>query len=109
MLLLDAPPSSAADANFVPADENDEPSVKAAAGMALQPPAVDYDGPVIDVPQGEAILSSFRSLLVVVVVVVVSISIQFHFLFMPCVHTHTPHRIDSGIGRRDGTGRAGSL
>ncbi len=39
--------------NFVPADENDDPSVKAAAGMALQPPDVDYDGPVIDVPQGK--------------------------------------------------------
>ena len=39
--------------NFVPADENDDPSIKAAAGMALQPPDVDYDGPVIDVPQGK--------------------------------------------------------
>lgn len=45
-LLLDTP------TNFVPADENDDPSVKAAAGMALQPPEVDYDGPIIDVPQG---------------------------------------------------------
>jgi hypothetical protein len=45
-LLLDTP------TGFVPADENDDPSVKAAAGMALQPPEVDYDGPIIDVPQG---------------------------------------------------------
>jgi hypothetical protein len=41
--------------NFVPADENDDPSMKAAAGMSLQPPEVDYDGPVIDVPQGKGI------------------------------------------------------
>lgn len=46
--LLETP----ADANFVAADENDDPSVKAAAGMALDAPEVDYDGPVIQVPQG---------------------------------------------------------
>mmetsp|Transcript_3810 Transcript_3810/g.7553 ORF Transcript_3810/g.7553 Transcript_3810/m.7553 type:complete len:231 (-) Transcript_3810:321-1013(-) len=43
------------DANFVAADENDDPSVKAAAGMALDAPEVDYDGPVIQVPQGSAL------------------------------------------------------
>ncbi len=41
--------------DFVPADENDDPSIKVAAGMALQPPNVQYDGPVIDVPQGKGI------------------------------------------------------
>lgn len=41
------------DSDFVAADENDDPSVKAAAGMALEAPEVDWDGPVIDVPQGE--------------------------------------------------------
>ncbi len=46
--LLETP----ADANFVAADENDDPEVKAAAGMALEAPEVDYDGPVIQVPQG---------------------------------------------------------
>ena len=39
--------------DFVPADENDDPNIKAAAGMALQPPEVDYNGPIIEVPQGE--------------------------------------------------------
>ncbi len=51
VLLSDLPP--AVDAGFVPADENDDPSVKAAAGAALMPPGVDYTGPVIEVPQGE--------------------------------------------------------
>ncbi len=37
---------------FVAADENDDPAVKAAAGMALGAPEVDYDGPVIQVPLG---------------------------------------------------------
>ncbi|KAL3791984.1 hypothetical protein HJC23_011113 [Cyclotella cryptica] len=41
-----------ADEGFVAADENDDPSVKAAVGMALEPPEVDYDGPIIQVPQG---------------------------------------------------------
>ncbi|KAL7464338.1 hypothetical protein ACHAXS_004668 [Conticribra weissflogii] len=49
--LLETP----ADANFVAADENDDPEVKAAAGMALEAPEVDYDGPVIQVPQGSAL------------------------------------------------------
>lgn len=40
------------DSEFVAADENDDPSVKAAAGAALEPPSVDWHGPVIDVPQG---------------------------------------------------------
>lgn len=40
------------DSEFVAADENDIASVKAAAGAALDPPEVDWDGPVIDVPQG---------------------------------------------------------
>ncbi|KAL3826386.1 hypothetical protein ACHAXA_008594 [Cyclostephanos tholiformis] len=43
---------SIVDGDFVPADENDDPSVKAAAGMALLPPEVDYSGPIIEVPQG---------------------------------------------------------
>ena len=40
------------DEGFVAADENDDPAIKAAAGMALEAPDVDYDGPVIQVPQG---------------------------------------------------------
>ena len=40
------------DSEFVAADENDDPSVKAAAGAALEAPSVDWHGPVIDVPQG---------------------------------------------------------
>lgn len=40
------------DEGFVAADENDDPAVKAAAGMALDAPEVFYDGPVIQVPQG---------------------------------------------------------
>lgn len=40
------------DEGFVAADENDDPAVKAAAGMALEAPDVDYVGPVIQVPQG---------------------------------------------------------
>ncbi|KAL7486996.1 hypothetical protein ACHAW6_012600 [Cyclotella cf. meneghiniana] len=40
------------DEGFTAADENDDPSVKAAAGMALDPPEVDYDGPIVRVPQG---------------------------------------------------------
>ena len=51
VLLTDLPPP--VDAGFVPADENDDPSVKAAVGAALMPPEVDYFGPVIEVPQGE--------------------------------------------------------
>ena len=41
------------DKDFVAADENDDPSIKAAAGMALAAPNVDYFGPVMEVPQGE--------------------------------------------------------
>ena len=52
VLISDLPPP--VDAGFVPADENDDPSVKAAAGAALMPPEVDYFGPVIEVPQGES-------------------------------------------------------
>ena len=40
------------DKDFIPADENDDPSIKAAAGMALAAPTVDYFGPTIQVPQG---------------------------------------------------------
>lgn len=43
---------SGVDADFVAADENDDAAVKAAAGASLEAPEVDYDGPVIDVPQG---------------------------------------------------------
>ncbi|EED92996.1 predicted protein [Thalassiosira pseudonana CCMP1335] len=43
---------SGVDADFVAADENDDPEVKAAAGASLEAPEVDYDGPLIDVPQG---------------------------------------------------------
>ncbi|KAL9179871.1 hypothetical protein ACHAXT_007841 [Thalassiosira profunda] len=46
--LLDA----GVDSEFVAADENDDPRVKAAAGMALEAPEVEWDGPAIDVPQG---------------------------------------------------------
>jgi len=46
---------SGVDADFVAADENDEAAAKAAAGMALEAPEVDYDGPVIDVPQGSTL------------------------------------------------------
>ena len=51
VLLSESPPII--DGDFVPADENDDPSIKAAAGMALLPPEVDYFGPIIEVPQGE--------------------------------------------------------
>lgn len=40
------------ESDFVAADENDDSSVKAAAGMALEAPEVDWDGDVIMVPQG---------------------------------------------------------
>jgi hypothetical protein len=43
------------DEGFVAADENDDPEVKAAAGMSLEPPEVFYDGPVIQVPVGEGV------------------------------------------------------
>jgi len=43
---------SSVDGDFVAADENDDPRIKAAAGAALEPPAVDWAGPPIDVPQG---------------------------------------------------------
>lgn len=43
---------SGVDSDFVAADENDDASVKAAAGGSLEAPEVEYDGPVIDVPQG---------------------------------------------------------
>lgn len=42
------------DEGFVAADENDDPEVKAAAGMALEAPEVFYDGPVIQVPVGKS-------------------------------------------------------
>jgi hypothetical protein len=45
-------PMMLVDKDFIPADENDDPTVKAAAGMALAAPTVDYDGPTIQVPQG---------------------------------------------------------
>ena len=35
------------DSEFVAADENDDASVKAAAGMALEAPEVDWDGNMI--------------------------------------------------------------
>ena len=44
---------SGVDSDFIPADENDEAAVKAVAGMSLEAPDVDYDGPMIDVPQGQ--------------------------------------------------------
>ena len=40
------------DADFVAADENDDPVAKAMAGMSLDPPQVYWDGQPIDVPQG---------------------------------------------------------
>lgn len=46
---------SGVDSEFVPADENDEKGVKAAAGAALAAPEVDWDGPAIDVPQGSTL------------------------------------------------------
>lgn len=46
---------SGVDSDFVAADENDEAATKAAAGMALEAPEVEYDGPVIDVPQGSTL------------------------------------------------------
>lgn len=45
-------PMMLVDKDFIPADENDDPTVKAAAGMALAAPTVDYVGPTIQVPQG---------------------------------------------------------
>ena len=47
---------SGVDSDFVAADENDDSAVKAAAGAALEAPEVDYDGPVIDVPQGKFVM-----------------------------------------------------
>ena len=41
------------DEGFVAADENDDPATKAEAGMSLEAPDVDYDGPVIQVPAGK--------------------------------------------------------
>ncbi len=82
--------------NFVPADENDDPSVKAAAGMSLQPPEVDYDGPVIDVPQGKGIVSDSS-----VVLCVIS-SVTNHG-YISLLQTSSIRRIDTGIGRRDCT------
>ena len=38
------------------ADENDDAAMKAAAGEALEAPEVDYDGPIIDVPQGKFVM-----------------------------------------------------
>ena len=35
------------DSDFVAADENDDASVKAAAGMALEAPEVDWEGDAI--------------------------------------------------------------
>mmetsp|Transcript_26783 Transcript_26783/g.49237 ORF Transcript_26783/g.49237 Transcript_26783/m.49237 type:complete len:222 (-) Transcript_26783:124-789(-) len=46
--LLDSP----VDADFVAADENDDQSVKAAAGASLVAPEVDWEGEAIEVPQG---------------------------------------------------------
>lgn len=46
---------SGVDSDFVAADENDDSAVKAAAGAALEAPEVDYDGPIIDVPQGSTL------------------------------------------------------
>ena len=43
---------SGIDSEFVAADENDDAAVKAAAGLALEAPEVDWDGDIIDVPQG---------------------------------------------------------
>ena len=43
---------SGVDSEFVAADENDDASVKAAAGASLEAPEVDWFGEVIDVPQG---------------------------------------------------------
>ncbi len=40
------------DADFKAADENDDPVVKAMAGMALDAPEVYWDGEPIDVPVG---------------------------------------------------------
>lgn len=40
------------DADFVAADENDDPVAKAMAGMSLEPPAIYWEGQPIDVPQG---------------------------------------------------------
>ena len=42
------------DEGFVAADENDDPAIKAATGMSLEAPYVDYDGPVIQVPAGKS-------------------------------------------------------
>ena len=47
---------SGVDSDFVAADENDDSAVKAAAGAALEAPEVDYDGPIIDVPQGKFVM-----------------------------------------------------
>lgn len=54
------------DEGFVAADENDDPAVKAAAGMALDAPECDYDGPVIQVPQGKKLLEYTAHALVAV-------------------------------------------
>jgi len=43
------------DADFVAADENDDQSVKAAAGASLKAPEVDWHGQPIDVPQGTVV------------------------------------------------------
>ena len=43
---------SGIDSEFVAADENDDAAIKAAAGLALEAPEVDWDGDIIDVPQG---------------------------------------------------------
>ncbi|KAL7445862.1 hypothetical protein ACHAXM_010436 [Skeletonema potamos] len=43
---------SGVDADFVAADENDDPVVKAMAGMALDAPEVYWDGEPIQVPVG---------------------------------------------------------
>ena len=40
------------DADFVAADENDDPVAKAMAGMSLEPPQIYWEGQPIDVPQG---------------------------------------------------------
>ncbi|KAL7532862.1 hypothetical protein ACHAXR_005833, partial [Thalassiosira sp. AJA248-18] len=46
---------SGIDSDFNAADENDDPSIKAAAGMALEAPEVDWHGEVIDVPLGSTL------------------------------------------------------
>ena len=51
---------SGVDSEFVAADENDEAAVKAAAGMSLEAPDVDWHGRPIEVPQGEFFLFFWR-------------------------------------------------